>query len=230
MISFVVPAYNEEKCLAATLAAIHASARELGIDYEIVVADDASTDRTAAIAREAGAVVVTVENRQISRTRNSGARASRGGQLIFVDADTLVNAPVVAAALEAMRQGAVGGGAPVKFGAAPRWLHVSTAMLMPLFRAARWAAGCFVFCTREAFEASGGFSEKYYAAEEIHFSQALKRVGRFVFVHPAVTTSARKTEGRGFWPLLWFVVKVGVRHPFGIRRREDAGFWYDGRR
>lgn len=50
MIPFVVPAYNEEQCLADTLDALHAAGRGLGEPYELVVADDASTDRTAAIA------------------------------------------------------------------------------------------------------------------------------------------------------------------------------------
>jgi hypothetical protein len=46
MISFVVPAYNEEELLGATLDAIHTAAVATGQDYEIVVADDASSDRT----------------------------------------------------------------------------------------------------------------------------------------------------------------------------------------
>jgi glycosyltransferase involved in cell wall biosynthesis len=50
MISFVVPAHNEQACLGKTLEAIHESARALAEHYEIVVADDASTDSTAAIA------------------------------------------------------------------------------------------------------------------------------------------------------------------------------------
>ena len=53
VISFVVPAYNEEKYLPATLASIHAAASALGLSYEIVVANDASTDATAAHRRAA---------------------------------------------------------------------------------------------------------------------------------------------------------------------------------
>src|SRR5258708_8702482 len=75
VISFVVPAYNEEKYLAATLAAIHEAARSAGEPYEVVVANDASTDATAAIAEAGGARVVSVEKRQIAATRNAGARA-----------------------------------------------------------------------------------------------------------------------------------------------------------
>src|SRR5688500_14589745 len=103
MLSFVVPAYNEEKYLPATLAAIHAAAREAGEPYEVVVADDNSSDRTADVAAEGGARVVTVHNRQIAATRNAGARATSGDMLIFVDADTTVNGPLVAEAAAAMR-------------------------------------------------------------------------------------------------------------------------------
>ena len=53
MLSFVIPAYNEELYLPPTLDAIHSAARALAIDYEIVVADDGSTDATAALARQA---------------------------------------------------------------------------------------------------------------------------------------------------------------------------------
>jgi glycosyltransferase involved in cell wall biosynthesis len=55
VISFVVPAYNEEKYLAPTLAAIHAAARAVGEPYEIVVANDGSTDNTAQLAETGGA-------------------------------------------------------------------------------------------------------------------------------------------------------------------------------
>ena len=45
MISFIVPAYNEERLLGATLDALHVAARTLDERYELVVVDDASTDR-----------------------------------------------------------------------------------------------------------------------------------------------------------------------------------------
>jgi len=78
VISFVVPAYNEERLLGRTLAALHAAGRELARTYELVVVDDASTDQTAAIADAAGARVVRGAWRQIARVRNAGARASTG--------------------------------------------------------------------------------------------------------------------------------------------------------
>ena len=63
MVPFVVPAHNEEALLGHTLAAVHSAARALGEPYEVVVADDASTDRTGEIARGHGARVVDVAHR-----------------------------------------------------------------------------------------------------------------------------------------------------------------------
>lgn len=231
VLSFVVPAYNESRYIAATLESIHAAARAVGEPYEIVVANDASTDDTARIAQEHGARVVDAGLRQIAATRNAGARASRGEMLFFVDADTHVHEALVAEGVEALRRGAVGGGARVSFYApVPRWVTVFMALFTPLyFGLGRWAAGCFVFCTRSAFEASGGFDESTYAGEEIHFSRALKALGRFTIVRARVATSPRKAEGRGFWQMMR--IMFGVVRKGGlegrIKRREDAGFWYD---
>src|ERR1041384_6516914 len=110
MISFIVPAHNEQACLGRTLQAIHASARLIAQPYEVIVVKDASTDATAQIAHQNDARVVSVNHRQIAATRNSGARAANGEWLFFVDADTIVNSRSVASALRAMDKGAVGGG------------------------------------------------------------------------------------------------------------------------
>jgi hypothetical protein len=97
-LSYFFPAHNEEALLGRTLAALHESARELSEPYEVVVANDASTDRTGQIALEHAARVVAVDRRQIAATRNAGAQAAMGELLIFVDADQ--NGAVGASATE----------------------------------------------------------------------------------------------------------------------------------
>src|SRR5277367_1047747 len=90
-ISFVVPAYNEEKLIGATLDSIRRTMvafLEKGWECEIVVCDNNSTDRTAELARAAGAVVAFEPINQIGRARNRGAEAATGDWLIFVDADS----------------------------------------------------------------------------------------------------------------------------------------------
>jgi glycosyltransferase involved in cell wall biosynthesis len=231
VISFIVPAYNEEQLLSATLDAIHSAAREIAQPYEIIVADDASTDRTAAIARERGARVVPCEHRQISRVRNTGARASTGDILIFVDADTIISAQTVRASLEALRGGAVGGGATLHVaGRLPWWgppLIFAVGESMRLFR---WAAGCYVFCTRVAFDAAGGFDERLFATEEIALSRALGRIGRVVILREMVVTSGRKLRTHSGWELVRLFAGL-FRYGTGLlRRRDRLSLWYGERR
>ena len=130
MLSFIVPAYNEEALIEATVKQLQFSAEALGRDYEIIVANDASTDETANVAEAAGARVVNVDNRQIAATRNAGAADANGDVFIFVDADTLVPAATLRAALRALDNGAIGGGATIKFrGRISAVAHFTTAML-----------------------------------------------------------------------------------------------------
>src|SRR5881392_2631860 len=91
MISFIVPAYNEELELSSTIAAICAAVSGADQAYEIIVVDDASTDATAKIATAAGARVISINRRQIAAARNAGAYAARGEKLFFVDADTRID-------------------------------------------------------------------------------------------------------------------------------------------
>ena len=89
-ISFIIPAHNEELLIDRCLANLRAAATASGKPFEIIVAADGCTDRTVAIAREAGAIVVEHDRRQIAATRNLGARHANGDALFFIDADTFV--------------------------------------------------------------------------------------------------------------------------------------------
>ena len=108
MISFIVPAYNEETELPGTLRAIHSAA--VGYEYETVLVNDGSTDATAAIGEQFGARVTSIERRHIAAARNAGAKAARGDVFIFVDADTQIGPEHVRGAMEALENGFAGGG------------------------------------------------------------------------------------------------------------------------
>ncbi|MDZ4101544.1 MAG: glycosyltransferase [Hydrogenophaga sp.] len=231
MISFIVPAYNEERLLGATLQAINAVAQVLDEPCEVIVVDDGSTDRTADIGREHGAQVVAVAHRQIAATRNAGARAARGDVFVFVDADTLVHEALVRLALQAMREGAVGGGAVVRFdGAMPLYARVMVPLVVKLLQVGRLAAGCFLFCKRTAFEAVGGFDEAWFAAEELGLSQALKKKGTFVILREPVLSSGRKLRthsAREMLTLLGHLFRGGLG---AVKQRQGLDLWYAQRR
>ena len=229
-ISIVVPAFNEEKLLAQSLACIREAAA--GLEHELIVCDNNSTDRTAEIARQAGAKVVFEPVNQISRARNAGAAAAGGEWLVFIDADSFPDRALFADLAEAIGGGrCVGGGATVRFDDAGRFAIGAAAAWNAVSRAMRWAAGSFVFCRASAFRQLGGFSTQLYASEEIDFSRRLKRLGRLVILHRhPLPTSGRKLRlysKREYLSLLAKIVLSGGR---ALRRREACFAWYDGRR
>lgn len=230
-ISFIVPAHNEVRLLADTLAAIHAAARELALSCEVIVVDDASSDATAQVAATGGARVLRVEHRHIAAARNAGAAAARGRMLLFVDADTLVDAAVVRAACDAIAAGAVGGGAAVRLqGKSAGWERAVESVLVWAFRKAGIAPGCFVFCTRAAFDAVGGFDPAYYAGEDVAISRALARHGRFVILREAVRTSPRKLRTFGAAEHLRLALRFALRGRGLLRSRDHLDLWYGTRR
>jgi glycosyltransferase involved in cell wall biosynthesis len=234
MISFIVPAHNEEAVLPRTLRAIHDAARAVGRPYEVIVVDDASTDATAEVARQHHARVVGVNHRQIAATRNSGARAARGEQLFFVDADTTVNARIVAVAARAMDDGAVGGGAPAWLGKnefLPLYARLLSLLGVAGAKLAGFTGGAFMFCTSDAFLATGGFDERLYWSEEGGFELALKREGRFAVPWQYVLTSGRRFRTTSGLQVLALVVRAAFAPRKMIRQRSSVEkVWYDSNR
>ncbi len=231
MLSFIIPAYNEEALIEATVEQLHVAASALGCEYEIIVANDASTDETAKVAKVAGARVVDVDNRQIAATRNAGAASATGDVFIFVDADTLVPAATLRAAIRALDNGAIGGGATIKFrGRISIAGHFIAAIVQQLMHLSGMVGGCFMFMSRSAFEAVGGFDEAFFASEEVWLAKALRRRGRFVVLIQQVQTSGRKLRQNGVFQLLKGGAVIMLRGPAGVQKREGLDLWYDGQR
>src|ERR1700722_10468534 len=86
-ISVVIPAYNAEKYLEETLKSVRSQAFS---DYEIIVIDDGSTDRTAQIATGYdGVILMQQTNRGAAAARNAGVVSARGKYIAFLDADDM---------------------------------------------------------------------------------------------------------------------------------------------
>ena len=231
MLSFVVPAFNEEHELPASLEAIRIAAETAKQPFEIIVVDDASSDTTAEIARRAGARVVPVSYRHIAAVRNAGARAARGDILFFVDADTRILPAHITGALAALEAGYSGGGARVKAeGPIPLWGRVFIRMFCTIYFALNLGAGAFLFTTRQNFFAIGGFDEQFFAGEEIYFTMALKKLGRFKLLREPIVTSGRKLRLYSGRAIMARSLSIMLRGPQAARSRERLDLWYDGKR
>jgi glycosyltransferase involved in cell wall biosynthesis len=231
--SIIVPAYNESAWLPASLKALQRAVSAVPLAGEIIVVDNNSSDDTAVIAREAGATVVFEPVNQISRARNAGAAEAQGRYLVFVDADTHVSPVLLAQALDNLQSGCcAGGGALVEFdvplNTAARaglavWNRISARLQL--------AAGCFVYCRREAYLAAGGFSEAVYASEEIWFSRRIRRWGTkqglafCLITEPKALSSGRKLAWFSTWQQAGLMLLMLV-FPFFVRYKRLCGFWY----
>lgn len=239
-ISIIVPAFNEEKLLPATLRSIRAAAEAFHArDWatELIVCDNNSTDRTAEVARAGGAQVVFEPVNQISRARNTGAAAATGEWLIFVDADSQPSRELFADTAEAMIDGRfLGGGVTVRLDEFAPGLAFFTALWNLTSRVRKWCAGSFIFCETRAFRTIGGFSAEFFASEELDLSKRLTAHGKtqrkklvILHRHPLLT-SARKMhlyKHRDYLKLLWRMFRT---QGSAVKTREDCYIWYDGRR
>ncbi|MCW8956400.1 MAG: glycosyltransferase [Gammaproteobacteria bacterium] len=231
--SLIIPAYNEENWLADTIVTLKKTMSEMDWMGELIVVDNNSTDGTAEVAKQYGATLVFEAINQISRARNAGAAVASGRYLVFVDADTHIPSALLQQALTRLESGnCIGGGTTVEFDiplaritalglAGWNWLSVKLGL----------AAGCFIFCRRDAFDKIGGFSEKVYASEEIWLSRKLKKLGRiqqrrFCIIehHPAIS-SGRKLHWYSFGQQLVMLL-IMILFPFFVRFKSLCGFWY----
>ena len=238
-VSVVVPAYNEERLLAGSLAATRGAMRafaDAGWDSELIVCDNNSTDRTAEIARAAGATVVFEPQNQIARARNAGAAKASGDWLFFIDADSYPTFELLKDSVAAINGNCLGGGATVTFETRDLTLRLAIGAWNALSKAARWAAGSFIFCEARAFRELGGFNQELYAGEEIDFSRRLKRLARqhgcevaILHRHP-LRSSDRKVHlytKREYFAFMLKTLFLGGRT---LRDRKACYAWYDGKR
>lgn len=239
-ISIVVPAFNEEKLLPATLRSIEEAAKSftaLTWQTELIVCDNNSTDRTPEIARACGAKVVFEPVNQIARARNTGAAAATGDWLIFVDADSHPTAKLFADVAEQLQSGrCMAGGCIIRMDERHFFADQLTSAWNWVSRLRKWSAGSFIFCCTDAFREVGGFNLKLFASEEIELSNRLKKLAKvrgqkivILHKHPMLT-SARKMRLYSRKEYFRFFRKAIFSPRATVMSREACVPWYDGRR
>jgi glycosyltransferase involved in cell wall biosynthesis len=240
-LSIIIPAFNESKLLASTLASVR-EAREAvhraGWSSEVIVCDNNSTDGTAEIARANGADAVVFEPvNQIGRARNAGAAAATGHWFLFIDADSNPSYGLLSAMMDEILSGRVlAGGSTVTMNSMdPRARLGATAWNM-VSRLGRLIAGSFLFVEAGVFRELGGFDCRFYAGEELDFVKRLRPAARrsgkkiVIIASAPLLTSDRKLHLYSPFEILSLLVRAAFRPWKTLTDKRSCELWYDGRR
>lgn len=243
MISFVVPAYNEERHLATTLAAIVEEIKRAGCVAEVIVVNNASTDNTGNVAAAFPEVIVIHEPvKGLVQARRAGFQRATGKLVANVDADTIVTQGWLNRVLGEFRRHpdlvALSGpyiyyDVPKRTRAAVRAFYVVGYGFYMLNRfvlrvGSMLQGGNFVV-RREALEAIGGYNPLFtFYGEDTDLARRLNAVGavRFTFRLPALS-SGRRFQEEG-------LMRIGLRYSMNFvwatfMRRPFTDEWIDVR-
>lgn len=212
--SVVIPAFNEERYLPRLLDSIEVARSNYSggsSAIEVIVADNDSSDRTAAVAVAHGARVVTVMKRRIAAARNGGGHAARGEIVCFIDGDSAVHPQTFDAIDRAINGGRyVAGSTGLTLERKSLGLMVTYVLAAPMVWITGMDAGV-IFCRREDFEAVGGYDEGRLYAEDLVFLMALrdlgKKRGQRLTRLPQVKAlgCTRKFDQFGDWHYFWML-------------------------
>lgn len=229
-ISIVIPAYNEEKYLPATLEKIRDGLANTSCHWEIIVVDNESIDKTRSIAESFGAKVFTEIEHNIAKVRNTGAKNAAGDVLIFIDADTLVPETLFQKITAAMRdEKYLGGAVAVDYGEFQRkWMKLYLKGWQFWGTVFNMKQGAAQFCRKSVFEEIGGYDETIFMGEDVMFYWRLSKFAkrknsRLLFIeNPKVITSPRRFDRMNVWKTLL------LTHPlFILLNLKRKRFWHD---
>lgn len=207
MISIIIPAYNEERTLPATLTCVFAQSGE----YEVIVVDGGSRDATRNIAATDPRVRVIVAPKGRASQMNAGARRACGKWLLFLHADTLLPDGALAT-IAALPDTVQAGGFRHRFSGDDWRLRLISRLDNLRCRATRVFYGDqALFVRRALFERLGGFPENH-PLEDVAFGERLRNITRPRFLDLRVTTDSRKFTQMGVWKSLGRVALILTCH------------------
>jgi glycosyltransferase involved in cell wall biosynthesis len=199
-ISVIIPAFNEEKFLGNCLLSLKEQDFK---DFEIIVVDNNSTDKTGEIAKKLGALLVFEKNQGVAFARNKGAKIANGEILVFTDADTILPKNWLSKIKEEFEKDkeliAFGGSCqfysgPISVKLASKFLLKPFLFLDKSFSGGFNLMGCNMAIKKEAFLRVGGFNENLKLNEDVEISYRLRKIGK-VKLDPNFKV---KTSGRRF--------------------------------
>jgi len=196
-LSIIIPTLNEEKYLPILLSQI---TKQNFTDYEIIIADAGSTDKTVEIAKSFGCKVV--KGGLPAKGRNEGAKVAKGEIFLFMDADNIYLPDRFLEKLisEFKRRNLGVASFPIypKGNFIDKICYFLYNKFVEIFQ--RWTAfatNC-VLIKREVFENIGGFDEEVFIGEDHDLAKRAAKISKFGFIKTEpILTSARRFEVDG---------------------------------
>ncbi|MFA6896752.1 MAG: glycosyltransferase [Patescibacteria group bacterium] len=228
MLSIVIPTKNEEKYLPKLLESIK---RQSFTDYEIIVADNGSHDRTREIAETFNCKIV--QGGLPGAGRNRGAEAAAGEIILFLDADTeLPDADFLKDGLAEFKERKLAMGVPIAITEGNyldrlffRWWNycvVSSQFVKPL------AGGWCIFVKKDLHQRLGGFDEKLMLGEDSDYAQRGVKLGKFRFMlNVKVMASPRRLKKEGYLKVFLQDVGNGIYLLTHGKMDEENRFGYE---
>lgn len=205
-VTLIIPAHNEEGFIGACLDSVEQHAR--GFFKEVIVVDNASTDKTADVARARGARVIREEKKGLTRARQAGFEAATGEWVACIDADCRLSPTWVEVARRylAAYEDAVSLSGPVRYYDGPRILRLVIVLAewvaLPLtsYMTRYLIIGGNFIAKRVAIEQVGGFDRSIaFFGEDADIARRLEKIGRVAFhMDFYVLTSMRRFQSDGF--------------------------------
>ena len=222
-ISLIIPAFNEEKYLGGCLD--HVIKNAPGVFSEIIVIDNASTDRTSKIAANyPGVRVVHEPTKGLTYARQRGFTESTGDILVYIDADTHITntwAQVLTSEFT-HHQDMVCLSGPYYFYDYPNWRqwHLHATCMLGYYVFGYFVLGGNFAIRRTTLEKMNGFDTtiKFYG-EDTNIARRAHVFGKVLFLKKFfIYTSARRFKGQGFFTTSWvylinFLSEIFMRKP-----------------
>lgn len=230
MVSIIIPTLNEENYLPFLLESIK---KQDFTDYEIIVADGGSVDKTREIAKNYGAKIVS--GGSPAKGRNEGAKIARGNLLFFIDADSILppnffsllikefeKKKLDLATFPVYPQGNIID--KIFYGIYNFWADLTQGFLHHTTQT--------ILVKREIHQKIGGFDEKVTIGEDFVYARSGAKFGKFGFLKnlPPILTSSRRFEREGRLKTYLIYLLVGLYMLFFGKFKSDIFKYHDRKR